>query len=222
MKFKHRHRELFSLYWKRKSKTASHAPKLAEETIALIRKMAKDNRLWDAERIRGELLKLGIRVCKRTIQKDMRTVRTKPPRGQKWSTFLRNHAANIWACDALSGDRPFLSAALCFLPHRAQITTSDPCWCHTIPFRCLGGATTARSPALWTSAKVPVRDNDSKFGPFFARVAMTSGIEILKTQVHAPRANAICERFMRSVRQECLDHLLIFQEKQLQRVRKRV
>jgi hypothetical protein len=54
-----------------------------------------------AERIRGELLKLGLRVCKRTIQKYMRGVRTKPPRGQKWSTFLHTHAAQIWACDFL-------------------------------------------------------------------------------------------------------------------------
>jgi putative transposase len=97
------HRELFRLYRKRKSKTQTHQPKVAAETIALIRQMAKDNRLWGAERIRGELLKLGLRVCKRTIQKYMRTVRTKPPRGQKWSTFLRNHAANIWAGDAPSG-----------------------------------------------------------------------------------------------------------------------
>jgi hypothetical protein len=98
------HRELFRLVWKRKSKTASHTPKVAPQTIALIRQMAKENQLWGAERIRGELLKLGIHVCKRTIQKYMRTVRTHQPRGQKWSTFLRNHAANIWACDALSGD----------------------------------------------------------------------------------------------------------------------
>jgi putative transposase len=95
------HRELFRWYWKRKSKAASHKPKVAAETIALIRQMAKDNRLWGAERIRGELLKLGIRVCKRTIQKYMRTVRTHQPRGQKWSTFLRTHAAQIWACDFL-------------------------------------------------------------------------------------------------------------------------
>ena len=53
-----------------------------------------------------------------------------------------------------------------------------------------------------------------------ARVARTSGIKLLKTPVHAPRANAICERFLRSVRQECLDHLLILHEKQLQRVLK--
>src|SRR6202790_1246796 len=66
--------------------------------------------------------------------------------------------------------------------------------------------------------KYLIQDNDSKFGPCFARVAKTSGIKILKTPYHAPRANAICERFMRSVRQECLDHLLILQERQLQRV----
>jgi putative transposase len=95
------HRELFRLFWKQKSKASSHKPKVAPETIALIKEMARENRLWGAERIRGELLKLGIRICKRTIQKYMRTVRTQQPRGQKWSTFLRNHAGQIWACDFL-------------------------------------------------------------------------------------------------------------------------
>src|SRR6266849_722584 len=66
--------------------------------------------------------------------------------------------------------------------------------------------------------KYLIRDNESKFGPCFARVATTSAVEILKTPYHAPRANAICERFPRSVRQECLDHVLIFHERQLQRV----
>jgi putative transposase len=66
--------------------------------------------------------------------------------------------------------------------------------------------------------KYLIRDNESKFGSCFARVARTSTIKILKTPYHAPRANAICERFLRSVRQECLDHLFILQEKQLQRV----
>ena len=95
------HRELFRLYWKQKSKTSSHKPKVAVETIALIREMAVNNRLWGAERIHGELLKLGFRVCKRTIQKYIRTVRTHQPRGQKWTTFLRNHAAQLWSCDFL-------------------------------------------------------------------------------------------------------------------------
>jgi putative transposase len=66
--------------------------------------------------------------------------------------------------------------------------------------------------------KYLIRDNDSKFGACFLRVATTSGIKLLKTPYHAPRANAVCERFPRSVRQECLDHHFIFGEKQIQRV----
>ena len=66
--------------------------------------------------------------------------------------------------------------------------------------------------------KYLIRDNDSKFGPCFARVAATSDIKILKTPYHAPRAIAICERFLGSVRRECLDHVLVLHEKQLHRV----
>src|SRR6266704_1063478 len=87
------HRELFRWFWKRKSKRHSRKPRLSPETISLIREMAANNRLWGAERIRGELLKLDIRVSKRTIQKYMRHIRTTQPRGQNWRTFLRNHAA---------------------------------------------------------------------------------------------------------------------------------
>jgi putative transposase len=66
--------------------------------------------------------------------------------------------------------------------------------------------------------KYLIGDRDAEFGPRFARVAATSGIKILKTPYHPPRANAICERFLLSVRRECLDHLFILQEKQLHRV----
>jgi putative transposase len=63
-----------------------------------------------------------------------------------------------------------------------------------------------------------IRDNDGKFGATFARVAATSGIEVLRTPYRAPRANAVCERFLGSVRRECLDHLLILGERHLSRV----
>ena len=212
------HRELFRLYWKRKSKASSHQPKVASETIALIRQMAKDNRLWGAERIRGELLKLGLRVCKRTIQKYIREVRTKPPRGQTWSTFLRTHAGQIWACDFLQVTdlffRPLFAFFLVELKSRRVI--------HVGVTRSPTDAWTAQQIREATpyghAPKYLIRDNDSKFGSCFAHVAATSGIKILKTPYHAPRANAICERFLRSVRQECLDHLLILHERQLQRV----
>jgi hypothetical protein len=59
--------------------------------------MARQNRLWGAERIRGELLKLGIKVSKRSVQRYMPKRRRKS--GQTWTTFLKNHAGDIWACD---------------------------------------------------------------------------------------------------------------------------
>jgi putative transposase len=110
------HRELFRLYWKRRSKASSHKPKVSAETIALIREMTSKNRLWGTERIRGELLKLGMHVCKRTIQKYMRTVRAPQPRGQRWAAFVHNHAAQISSFDPL-----------CVLHHRTEVTQGDPC-----------------------------------------------------------------------------------------------
>jgi hypothetical protein len=92
------------LFWKHKSKASSNKPKVMAETIALIKDMTMNNRLWGAERIRGELLKLDMHVCKRTIQKYMRGVRPPRPTGQSWRTFLRNHDGEIWACDAPPSD----------------------------------------------------------------------------------------------------------------------
>jgi len=92
-------RELFRFYWRLKSKSKQNKPKIPPETIALIRKMANENHLWGAERIRGELLKLGIRVCKRTIQKYLPKVRESLSSSQTWATFVKNHARDIWACD---------------------------------------------------------------------------------------------------------------------------
>jgi hypothetical protein len=90
------HRELFQFYWRRKSQGK---PKIPPETIALIEKMAKENQLWGAERIRGELLKLGIEVSKRTIQRYMPKDRKEHSSSQTWATFLKNQAGKIWACD---------------------------------------------------------------------------------------------------------------------------
>jgi hypothetical protein len=95
------HRDPFKILWRRKSRPRSQPKRLAPEIVALIQAMAKDNVLWGAERIRGELLKLGIRVSKRTIQKYMRPVRPPGRRGQTWNTFIRNHSRDMWACDFL-------------------------------------------------------------------------------------------------------------------------
>jgi len=95
------HRAGFRLFWRRRSRPRKASP-LPSETIDLIRDMAARGRLWGAERIRGELLKLGIngiKVSKRTIQKYMRGVRNRGGGGQSWATFLKNHAERMWVCD---------------------------------------------------------------------------------------------------------------------------
>ena len=84
---------------KHTSKVRARKPKLSLETVTLIKEMATNNHLWGAERIRGELLKLDIRVSKRTIQRYMKPAPRKRPSGQTWKTFLRNHMAEVWACD---------------------------------------------------------------------------------------------------------------------------
>jgi putative transposase len=180
--------------------------------------MAAHNRLWGAERIRGELLKLGIRVSKRTIQKYMRPVRSKQSHGQNWRTFLRNHAAEVWACDFLQVSDLFFRSLFAFfiieLKSRKVIhvnVTRSP----TDPWvaQQLREAT-----PYGEKPRYLLRDNDRKFGSSFARVATTSGIKVLRTPYRTPKANAVCERFLGSVRRECLDHFLIFHEKQLHRL----
>lgn len=93
------HRDLFRFYWRLKSKRKQSKPKISPETVDLIRTMAKENCLWGAERIRGELLKLGIKVCKRTIQIYLPKIRKTPSSSQTGATFVKNHVADIWACD---------------------------------------------------------------------------------------------------------------------------
>lgn len=84
----------FRLFWRFKSRAKLKRVSLAPETIQLIQRMAGENRTWGAERIRGELLKLGIRVAKRTIQKYIRGVRPVNSPSQTWRTFLKNHVHN--------------------------------------------------------------------------------------------------------------------------------
>jgi putative transposase len=215
-------RGLFRLFWKHTSKARSRKPKLSPETIVLIKEMAANNRLWGAERIRGELLKLDIRVSKRTIQKYMKQIRPKRARGQNWRTFLRTHAAEVWACDFLQTTslffRPLFAFFLIELKSRKVIhmnVTRSP----TDPW--VAQQLREATPYGHTPTYL-IRDNDRKFGQNFARVATPSGIKVLRTPYRTPRANAICERFLGSVRREGLDHFLILHEKQLHRLRKRL
>ncbi len=214
------HRQLFRGFWRRQSRATSTArrAKVSAETIALIRAMAAANRLWGAERIRGELLKLDVRVAKWTVQQYMRDVRPPQRAGQGWSTFLRNHAGEIWACDFLP------VTDLLFRPLYAFFVIAHESR-HVFHVGVTRHPTDAwvtqqlREATLFDQRpRFLIRDRDSKYGPAFTRVAAATGITELRAAYRAPRQNATCERFLGSVRRECLDHVLVLGEAHLRHV----
>jgi hypothetical protein len=221
------HRDLFRRYWRRKSRNKKRKPRIAPEATALIRKMAchprmaQENRLWGAERIRGELLKLGVRVRKRTIQKYMPQIRRNSR--QTWATFLKNHVGDIWACDfAAVHDllfRPLYVFVVIQLQTRRIVDTAvtrSPTDDWT--------AQQSREATPWGKGpKYLIRDRDDKYGLLFLNAAKSTGIKVLKTPVRVPKADvaklrAICERFIGSLKRECLDHILTLHSYQLHRI----
>ena len=212
------HRAGLRLFWKATSRAMSQEPRIAPETIALIKEMAAGNRLWGADRIRGELLKLGITVAKRTIQRHMRQARPSPPRGQTWATFLRNHAKDIWACDFVQLSdvwfRPLFAFVITELGSRRIVHVGVT----RAPTDDWVAQQLREATPFGAAPKYLIRDNDAKYGPRFDAVAAGTGIAPLRTPLRAPRANAIGERLIGSLRRECLDHILLVSEAHLRRV----
>jgi transposase InsO family protein len=214
------HRQGFRLFWRRKSQGQPRKPRISPEAMALIKEMAVKNRLWGSPRIRDELLKLGFKVTKRTVQKYMRQARRGlPPErtSQTWTTFLANHADEIWACDFVQTYDLFFRAIFVF------------CMVELGSRRVIHFGVTRSPSDAWIAQQIReatpfgegprflIGDNDGKFGDQFERVAAGSGIDVIHTPPYAPKANAVCERFIGSVRRELLDHILILSERHLRR-----
>jgi len=180
--------------------------------------MAVENQLCGAERIRGELLKLGIVVSKRAVQKYMPRERKLRSSGQTWATFLKNQASEIWACDfTVAYDWMFRSWYIFVVLEQKT---------HWIIHTCVTQSPTdawmaqqLRQATPWGQGpKYLIHDRDSKYATHFSAVAARSGIKELRTPDHVPQANGICERFMGSLRRECLDQTLIYEGRHLERV----
>ena len=163
---------------------------------------------------------MNIKVAKRTIQKYMQAVRSKPQSGQSWSTFLQTHGKDIWACDFVPVVTLFFKTLHAFvIVHHASR-------------RVVHVGVTDHPTDAWITQQVRdatpfeekpkylICDNDKRYGHMFERVVRTSGSEVIHTPYEAPRANAICARFVGSLRRECLDHMLVIGELQLIRVLK--
>jgi transposase InsO family protein len=192
-------------------------PRLTAEVRELIATMAHDNPSWGAERIRGELLKLGIAVSRTSVQRYRRRGPARPP-SQSWRTFLRKHRPSTWAVDLLTVQTVtfktsyvlvIVSHARRALVHLAVTASPTEAWI----WRQLIAATPwGRAPRFL------VRDRDAVYGRDFARRARGLGIETLLTPVRAPMANAVAERLVGTLRRECLDHVVVVNERHLRAI----
>jgi transposase InsO family protein len=211
------HREGWHLFWRWRSRSFGGRPRLGGETRELIRLMSRDNRLWGTERIRGELLKLGIVVSNRSVRRYRWRGPDRPP-SQSWRTFLANHRPRIWAADLLTVQTltfrtlyvlVFVAHGRRELVHLAVTANPTAAW---VWRQVINATPWGRTPAYL------VRDRDAVYGADFARKAAGLGIRTLLTPVRAPRANAIAERLVGTLRRECLDHVIVVNERHLRAI----
>lgn len=148
----------------------------------------------------------------------MRAIRKREQPNQNWLTFIRNQANRVWAYDLLQTYDLFFRTIFIFVilevESRRIIHVAVP---HHPSDIWLAQQLREATP-VGQSPRYHIHDRASNYGESFARAARTSGITVLKTPYRAPKANAICERFMGSLRRECLDHMLILSERHLQRI----
>ena len=177
-----------------------------------------ENRLWGQRRIQAELARLGFKVSARTVAKYMQRTHRRGP-STTWRSFLRQNGSQIWACDFFCVRTiAFRMLYVFFVINHAsrQVVhvhvTPHPTasWTGQQIVECCA---CDRVPALFL-----IHDRDSCYGSTFDRRVRNIGIAQIRTPFRSPRANAIAERWVRSVRIECLDRMFIFNEHHLQKV----
>lgn len=211
------HRKGWRLYWTWKSRTRLGRRRLSVEVRGLIATMSRDNPLWGTERIRGELLKLGLVVSKRSIRR-YRWSKPSGPGSQRWRTFLINELKGIWAADLLVVQTATYRTLYVFFfiaHHRREMVHFN---------------VTASPTAAWIWRQVIeatpwlrrpthlIHDRDSVYGKDFADRVAQLGFRTVRTPPRSPKANAVAERLVRTLRSELLDHVIILNERHLSAV----
>ena len=208
------HRQGFRLYWRWRSR--SGRPSVDREVRDLIRQMSIANPLWGAPRIHGELLKLGIEISQATVAKYMVRRRGRP--SPTWRSFLRNQAAGIAAIDMFvvaSASFRLLYVMIILAHDRRKIVRFDVTWNPTAGW--LARQVTEAFP--WDTAPgYLLHDRDASYGAEFRRQVDAMGITEVVTASRSPWQNAFVERVIGSLRRECLDHIVICNERHLRRV----
>lgn len=179
------HREGLCLSWKFKACHRDGRPQLAVDTIRLIQQMTKANSLWGAERIRGELLKLDMRVATTTIPKYRRQARPLRVPSQTGPVFLHNHAKDVWACDGLPVVDLFFRQAYLFFIVDVASRRIVHCNVPAHPTDAWAAQPLREATPFGQIPHFLIRDRDSQYGIAFERVAKRSHIEILKIPYRA-------------------------------------
>lgn len=198
-------------------------PRKHGELRELVKRLAEENPAWGYRRIAGELGRLGITVAPSTVWAILKNAGIGPaPRrkGMSWAAFLRSHAESILACDFFTVETARLARlyVLFFIELSSR--------------RVYIGGVTANPTADWTAQQARnlamtlgedrerlrfiIRDRDAKFSASLDEVFRTEGVKVIRTPIRAPQANAIAERFVGTVRRECLDRMLTLSRRHLQ------
>jgi transposase InsO family protein len=206
------HRLGWRIFWRWKCRAGR--PQIPLELRRLIRRMSMENMLWGEQRIANELLlKFGIRVSPRIVGKYMLNRRGGQPRGdQRWSTFLKNHAKAILACDFFIAVTATFRVLYVFvvIEHGTR--------------RLKHVNVTAHPSADWTLQQLRqvvgdervhrylLHDHDSIFSKHLDGSIKALGLQVLRSPVASPKANSICERVIGTIRRECLDCMIPISE----------
>ncbi len=215
-------RELVRRKWTYRRRPAGRPP-LDPERRELVLRLARENPRWGCVRIQGELRKLGVRVGATTIRMLLRRHGLGPaPRriGPSWAEFLRAQAQGILACDFFTVETVWLRTlyVLFWIEHgsrRVHVAgvTANP--------DCAWVSQQARNLAIGDhleNVRFLIHDRDAKFCGPFDQIVRSEGVRVIETPLQAPKVNAVAERWVRTVRNDCLDHLLIVSRRHLEQV----
>jgi transposase InsO family protein len=218
-----RHRDLVRRTWSYAHRPGR--PSIPAGTVAIILRLAWENPNWGYRRIQGQLARMGVVLAPSNVWAILRRhgIDPSPMRsGPTWSEFLRSQASSMLACDFFSVDTVLLKRlyVLFFIDldtRQVHVTgvTAHPTGSWVVQ--------QARNLTMMLEDRVHplkflIRDRDTKFTSTFDEVFRAEGIRIIRTPIRAPQANAFAERFVGTVRRECINRMLIFGRRHLERV----
>jgi putative transposase len=218
------HRQLARRRWTYTGRPPGR-PGVSVERRELVLRLARENPRWGYQRIVGELAGLGQRVSATTVAKILRQAGLSPAGARaelSWREFLRAHAVSMIACDFFTVETLFLGRLYVLFFIELGARRVHLAGCSAKP----DGRWTAQQARqlAWSLPERPrpirflIHDRDSKFSQAFDDVFKSEGVEIIRTPFRAPNANAFAERWVGTIRRDCLDWLLIASRKQLERV----